>query len=144
MGIKPFNGLAGSLLVLVLTACVSQNVEMAKPAGPESEPAVIALVSSAQQQESSGQLNQAAASLERALRISPRDPLIWHQLAKIRLKQHRAQQAIQFANRSNSLAGKGHSLHGKNWLLIADAYEELGDHRSAATAREKSRQKAGQ
>lgn len=140
MGIKFFNGLASFLLVLVLTACVSQNVEKSKPVVPESEPAVVALVSSAQQQEGTGQLSQAAASLERALRISPRDPLIWHRLAKIQLKQHRPQQAIQLANRSNSLAGKGHSLRGKNWLLIADAYEELGDQRSADAAREKARQ----
>lgn len=142
MGIKFFNGLASSLLVLVLTACVSQNVEKSKPVSPESEsePAVVALVSSAQQQEGTGQLSQAAASLERALRISPRDPLIWHRLAKIRLKQHRPQQAIQLANRSNSLAGKGHSLRDKNWLLIANAYEELGDQRSADAAREKARQ----
>lgn len=140
MGIKFFNGLASSLLVLVLTACVSQNVEKSKPVIPESEPAVVALVSSAQQQEGMGQLSLAAASLERALRISPRDPLIWHRLAKIRLKQHRPQQAIQLANRSNSLAGKGHSLRDKNWLLIANAYEELGDQRSADAAREKARQ----
>lgn len=136
--------LIGSMILWLsthLVGCGGLFVEQSNPVTDDPKPVVVSLVTNAQQRERAGQLNQAAASLERALRIEPRDPLIWHRLAKIRLQQLRSKQAIHFATRSNSFVGKDHPLRSKNWILIADAYEELGDYYSAVTAREKAREK---
>ena len=47
----------------------------------------------------------AAASIERALRIEPRNPRLWQELARVRLKQGQYAQAENVAARSNSWAG---------------------------------------
>ncbi len=60
-------------------------------------PAVIALLDGAYQQSESGQLDLAASKLERAVRISPRDPQVWSALAKIRLQQKKYALAVSLA-----------------------------------------------
>ena len=109
-----------------------------QPHKTPANPVVVSMMDNAQQQERAGQLNRAAASLERALRIEPRDPLLWQRLAKIRLKQHLPEDAVQLATRSNSMVGRHHPLRRDNWLLIAEAYDELGDTGKAESAREKA------
>ena len=47
------------------------------PAAITSSPAVVALLRQAENQANSGDLGAAAASLERAIRIEPRNPLLW-------------------------------------------------------------------
>ncbi len=81
-----------------------------------------------------GQLNQAAALLERALRIQPRDAWVWNQLADIRLRQQRYPQAESLARKSNSLAGQQHDLLTRNWHLIATARREAGNSKGAEQA----------
>ena len=59
----------------------------AKPAAPSENVAVAGLVQSARADAAAGRLANAAATLERALRIEPRNPRLWQELARVRLQQ---------------------------------------------------------
>jgi Tfp pilus assembly protein PilF len=88
-----------------------------------------------------GRLANAAASLERALRIEPRNPRLWQELARVRLKQGDYAQAESTAARSNSWAGGDHALRAENWRLIAQAREARGDADGARAALEAAERK---
>jgi len=83
---------------------------------------------------SAGRLANAAASLERALRIEPRNPRLWQELARVRLQQGDYVQAENVAARSNSWAGSDSALRAENWRLIAQAREARGDSAGAKAA----------
>src|SRR5690554_576276 len=100
---------------------------------------VLALLTSARQQESSGDLNSASASLERALRIAPREPQVLYRLAQVRLDQGDAAQAEQLARRGLSYAAGRPTLQAGLWGLVAEARERLGDAAGAAEARQRAR-----
>ena len=102
---------------------------------PPGNPAVIALLGSAQSLGQAGNYEQAAAALERALRLEPRNAMLWHRLAQVRLSQGQWQNAIDLAAKSNSLAGGERNLQASNWLVIAQAKERQGDREGAQAAR---------
>lgn len=104
------------------------------PLQQPSSPAVLALQDRADQQYAARDLDAAASSLERALRIEPRNPRLWHRLAAIRLDQGKLDQAIQMAAKSNSLAGYDRGLQARNWRLIANARYAKGDAEGAHAA----------
>lgn len=85
-----------------------------------------------------GRLANAAASLERALRIEPRNPRLWQELARVRLQQGEFAQAESTAARSNSWAGNDDSLRAENWRLIAETRTARGDAEGARAALERS------
>lgn len=103
------------------------------------EPPVLALLSTAQQQQNQGDLNGAAASLERAQRIAPREPQVLYRLAEVRLAQGDAQQAEQIAQRGLSLSSGRPALQAGLWDLIAETREKRGDAAGAAQARQRAR-----
>lgn len=82
-------------------------------------PATDSLLALADRQAAAGDVAQAAAQLERALRIRPQDPLLWHKLAWLRLKNGEFEQAAALAARSDSLAGNNATLRAEN-RRIAD------------------------
>ena len=100
---------------------------------------VLALLTSARQQESSGDLNSASASLERALRIAPREPQVLYRLARVRLDQGDAAQAEQLARRGLSYAAGRPTLQAGLWGLVAEARERQGDAAGAEQARQRAR-----
>lgn len=100
---------------------------------------VLALLTTAQQLQGSGDLNGAASSLERAQRIAPREPQVLYRLAEVRLAQGDAAQAEQFARRGLTLASGRPSLQAGLWELIAQARERQGDAAGAAQARQQAR-----
>jgi hypothetical protein len=67
-----------------------------------------------------GQLDQGAATLERALRIAPRDAQLWQQLAEVRLLQGELKQAEAMAKKSNRLT-QDVALRARNDALIVAA-----------------------
>ena len=75
----------------------------------------------ADQQMRNGELDEAAQTLERGLRIAPKDAYLWSQLAVVRLKQHRYGQAQSLAAKSNSLAKDNAELIHKNLSIIETA-----------------------
>jgi Flp pilus assembly protein TadD len=109
----------------------------AEPAKPPSENVAIAgLVQNARNDAAAGRLANAAATLERALRIEPRNPRLWQELARVRLRQGEYAQAESTAARSNSWAGNDSSLRAENWRLIAQSRDARGDTQGARTALE--------
>ena len=76
---------------------------------------------SARTDAAAGKLPSAAASLERALRIEPRNPRLWQQLARVRLQQGDYAQAESTALRSNSFAGSDAGLRAENQQIIEQA-----------------------
>lgn len=100
---------------------------------------VLALLTTASQQENGGDLNGAASSLERAQRIAPREPQVLYRLAQVRLAQGDAAQAEQLARRGLSYAGGRNALQASLWELIAQSRERQGDPAGAASARQNAR-----
>lgn len=83
--------------------------------------AVLALLDNATQQSRSGKLDAAAAALERALRIAPRNADIWSRLAAVRLQQGQFEQAASLAAKSMNLAGNDIDLIERNEEIIDKA-----------------------
>jgi tetratricopeptide (TPR) repeat protein len=83
--------------------------------------AIEQLLDSAADYVGQSEFDQAAAALERALRIEPANPEIWHLLGQVRLHQGQHQQAEAMAEKSNSLAGAGPDLQERNAQVIAVA-----------------------
>ena len=101
---------------------------------PAHQAAVLVLLDKAHTQSSSGQLDDAGSSLERALRIEPRNPMLWQELARVRLGQGHYRQAENLAAKSNSLAGEDRTLRAENWRLIGHARTKRGDLKGAQAA----------
>jgi predicted Zn-dependent protease len=139
-----------ALLLIFLAACASAPEGPSEPVPPgpsaAAEPpppvarseniAVAGLMESARADAAAGKLSTAAASIERALRIEPRNPRLWQELARVRLQQNQLVQAENVAARSNSFAGSDSALRAENWRLIAQAREARGDADGAREARE--------
>jgi predicted Zn-dependent protease len=125
-------------LVAILGGCaiVQQPAPVSAPAPVPSigSAAVVSLLDGARADVAAGRLANAAASLERALRIEPRNPRLWQELARVRLKQGEYAQAESVAARSNSWAGDDNRLRAENWRLIAQAREARGDAAGARAA----------
>lgn len=83
--------------------------------------AVVALLDRAQLDAGAGHAEAAGATLERALRIEPRNARLWHELAQLRLAQGLYAQAVALAQKSNSFAGTQRRLQAMNWRVIGQA-----------------------
>lgn len=126
-------------LVAVLAGCATapepasapEPAPAPTPAPPTPAPrseniAVAGLMETARADVAAGRLANAAASLERALRIEPRNPRLWNELAQVRLRQGQYAQAQSLAARSNSWAGNDSALRADNARIIAEAREQSG------------------
>ena len=102
--------------------------------GPGGNRAVVALAGQAAVLREAGDYARASARLERALRIEPRNPHLWHGLAQIKLDSGHFEEVETLARKSASLTSEP-GLKRSNWLLVADARSRLGDLRGAAEAR---------
>lgn len=100
---------------------------------------VLALLTTAQQQQAGGDLNGASSSLERAQRVAPREPQVLYRLAQVRMAQGDAPQAEQLARRGLTFASGRPALQASLWELIAQAREKQGDSAGAALARQKAK-----
>ncbi len=100
---------------------------------------VLALLTTAQQQQEGGDFNGASSSLERAQRIAPREPQVLFRLAQVRLAQGDAAQAEQLARRALTYANGRPNLQAELWNVIAQAREKQGDSAGAALARQKAK-----
>jgi len=96
--------------------------------------ATSALVTQAHQQAASGDTGQAAATLERALRIEPDNPLVWIELGRVRLAENNPAQADAMGRKALALATGDPGAQSSAWHLIADALRARGDNGGAADA----------
>ncbi|MCW8908812.1 MAG: tetratricopeptide repeat protein, partial [Sedimenticola sp.] len=111
----------------------------AVPLTPLHSSAVQSLLRSAEAQERNRDLAGAVGTLERALRIEPRNAHLWHRLATLRFQQGRYSQATGLAEKSLALAGGDRGLKRENWRLIADSKRASGDEAGARVAERKAR-----
>lgn len=109
-----------------------------QPATESTPPAVVALIRQAEIERRQGNLEQAAAQIERALRIQPQNAELWHALAKIRLEQHQPRLAEELAKKSLSLARGDREISRRNWQLIAEARRINGDVAGARLAEQEA------
>lgn len=84
---------------------------------------VLALLNQASKQQQSGSPERAAATLERALRIEPKNARLWHRLAQIRFQQGQYSLAESLAAKSSTLARGDWHLKQKNSELIEQVRE---------------------
>jgi len=148
--------LLGILVLLLLAACSSQppspdevNNRVRTPASQDSagvqvyslqNPAVIQLTAQAMDAEKTGNLDQASAYIERALRIQPRDPQLLQHMAEIKLQKEDWQQALNFAERSYDIGPRVGEICSRNWRTISVAKEHLNDSRGASDAEQRATQ----
>ncbi len=93
----------------------------APEASQTTSPAVADMLKKAERLVKAKKLGSAVATLERALRLEPKNPMIWHRLALVRQQQGRLAQAADLAAKSNALLGENAPLRAQNDSLIAKA-----------------------
>lgn len=131
---KCFSLLTVMALASLLSACAGLYAPMPEVRPVSDNNAVLALMESARTDNAAGKPDAAAATLERALRIEPRNPVLWQELARLRLQQGQYQQAEGLAARSNGWAANDKPLRAENWRLIGEARLKRGDHAGAQGA----------
>lgn len=100
---------------------------------------VLALLTTAKQQQGDGDFNGAASSLERAQRIAPREPQVLYRLAEVRLEQGDAAQAEQLAQQGLRYSDGRPTLQAGLWDLIERARTQQGDTAGAKEAQRRAR-----
>jgi len=105
---------------------------------PKGNQAVVVLLDSAKQYVARSDWDRAAAALERAVRLEPKNAGIWHDLAQIRLQQRQYKQAEDLAAKSNSLAGNDRQVKSRNWKVISVSRRARGDDTGADAAQAQS------
>ena len=116
-------GLAG-IILLAAASCTTIGTRQ-EPQPISDNTAVVNLANSARELRHSKVFEQAAAKLERALRIEPGNAFVWHELALVYLEQGNPDQAIQFAYKSSALT-ENESLKLRNRRLVRTARSRLG------------------
>lgn len=82
-----------------------------------------ALVNQATTQRRSKNFVQAAATLERALRIEPKNPLLWLEYGALRMDEHNYPQAESMGRKALASATGDPHTQSSAWRLIADSYK---------------------
>lgn len=149
VGIQVYDSAANDKAVERVDGAVS-NVKRSIPAAPVGGQArlsadedldgpVLALLTTAKQQQSGGDFNGAASSLERAQRIAPSEPQVLYRLAEVRLEQGDAAQAEQLAQKGLRYSNGRPTLQAGLWDLIARARTQQGDTAGAQEAQRRAR-----
>jgi predicted negative regulator of RcsB-dependent stress response len=129
-------------ILILMVGLFPAGCAVLQPAAPQpaqsGNTAVVALLNKAQSQAAAGRMDAAGESLERAMRIEPRNAVLWQKLARIRLRQGQYRQAENLAAKSNMLAGADADLRAENWRLIGEARSRRGDSQGARTAFKKA------
>lgn len=107
-----------------LPSAPAGSVESPSPPARTAPPAGAAaqtLLTQSRAHQATGDYAQAAASIERALRIEPRQPLLWLELGNIRLKEGDFSQAESMGRKALSLSAGDAALTARSEQLIATA-----------------------
>lgn len=95
--------------------------EVPPPAPAPGSAATATLLERSRQQAAAGHLPLATASLERALRINPRDPALWIEMGRLKLQQGDYAQAESMARRAATVAGGDQRWRGEIDALLDEA-----------------------
>jgi Flp pilus assembly protein TadD len=133
---------AGTEPVIEAPAPAQLPKERPKVAPATLSPASRALVTQAEAQRKKGDLPGATVSLERALRIEPRNPLLWIEMGRLRMDQRNYAQAEAMGRKALSMAIGDERTQSQAWVLIADALRARGRNVEAQDAIERSEELA--
>jgi tetratricopeptide (TPR) repeat protein len=130
------------LAVATLAGCawlapLSPEEALARRAVSDNQ-AVIALADSSRTEAAAERFASAAAALERALRIEPRNPRLWYELGRLKFLEGDYAQAAGLAARANTWAGTDRLLRAANWRLLGAARQATGDEAGARAAYDKA------
>jgi len=118
------------LLCLIVTGCASLASPTPRPVtaqsgdadtglqGDAGTEASTALLVQSRAQRASGSYAEASATVERALRIKPNDPLLWIELGEIKLAEGDLEQAATMARKALTLTGGDRSIESRAYRLI--------------------------
>lgn len=120
----------------VETKTVASNAPDPAPKA-EGETAVSALLKKASGSLGKGDLDGAAAYLENAQRLDPKNSKILYDIANIRYHQGRYKEAESMASRAVQTGGSNAMLK-KSWSLISNSRNKLGDSQGAVQAATKA------
>lgn len=116
----------------------------APPAQPQREfrlsPASAALVRQAQAHSAAGDHALAVATLERALRIEPDNPLVWIELARVHQAEGNHARADGLGRKALALARGDGRAQAAAWNVIADSLRARGRNGEAADAERRALQ----
>lgn len=104
----------------------------------QKETATGSLLADARRALQAGRFDTAEVTLERALRVDSRNAGLWHEMAQVKYGQKHYGQTVQFCLKANNLAGRNSALIKQNWLLMAKAYDAMGERGKATEARMKA------
>ncbi len=121
----------------------STEHEATRPSRPSPDGATLALLEQSARAEESGQLAEAVAYAERAVRIDPRRADLWTHLAGLELAAGDPDTAVRYANKALSLARNRPDWERDAWLVIADARDAQGRTEEAAEIRARWRTARG-
>ena len=96
--------------------------------------AASALVAQAHARAAAGDYPAATATLERALRIEPENPLVWIELGRVQLAAGNAAQGDSMGHKALGLATGDPNAQSAAWRLIADSLIARGRNQEASTA----------
>ena len=88
---------------------------------PPVSPASPTLLNESRSRAAAGRYPQAAAAIERAIRIEPRQPVLWLELGSIRLKEGNLAQAESLGRKALSLSAGDAGLSARAQQLITAA-----------------------
>jgi hypothetical protein len=97
-------------------------------------PASGALVAQAHKQMGGGDFGLAAATIERAMRIEPDNPLLWIELGRVRYTAGDYSQADGMGHKALALASGDPQAQASAWRLIADSLRSRRRNEEAAEA----------
>ena len=121
-----------SATLLIVSGCTTYSPRTSQNS------AVASLIDQALIEHRDADYARASTTLERALRIEPRNPLLWQKLAAIRIDQQQYEQAENLAKKSNALSQGDRDLRRENWQLISKARSMKGDNTGADEARQRA------
>ncbi|MGH8285504.1 MAG: tetratricopeptide repeat protein [Steroidobacteraceae bacterium] len=101
-------------------------------------PASSALVAQAQSQSAAGNHALAVATLERALRIEPDNPLVWIELAKVHQAEGNHARADGMGRKALALARGDGRAQAAAWYVIAESLRARGRNAEAADAEQRA------
>lgn len=130
------------LLLLALGACAGRPAtvpqESASGEAPEYQnPAVVTLLEEAERQQAAGRLDLASSALERAIRISPRDPVLRVRLGWLRIEQNDPFQAKALA-RMAVVYARDAEVQAQAWEVVAAAERAIGNQVEATLAEQEA------
>lgn len=117
---------------------VSEPTPPPTPPPTQDNAAVVALLDSAKQESAQGDLRAAQGRLERAQRISPREPEVYYQLADVKRQLGQFMDAEQVALRGVDVASGQSGMLRRLWALISQIRTEAGDLAGADDARQQA------